>query len=161
MLLSIISAMNHLNIIGLNNKLPWHLRGDLQRFKHITWGKPVIMGRKTFESIGKALPGRHNIIVTRQRDYQAIACDVASNLEEAISKAGESEEVFIIGGAELYRHALPCIQRMYLTILYYDFRGDCYFPEWNASEWQVIEKQDFSASKENPYPYSFLTLERI
>lgn len=160
MLLSIISAMNHQNIIGLNNQLPWHLPADLQRFKHITMGNAILMGRKTFESIGKPLPGRQNIIITRQQNYQTTACDVADSLQSALQLVRNQKEVFIIGGADLYSQAIALVQKMYLSIIHHDFCGDRFFPDWNRNEWHIDAQEDFLPDEKNKYAYSFLTLSR-
>lgn len=161
MLLSIISAMNDKNVIGLNNQLPWHLPADLQRFKQVTMGNTILMGRKTFESIGKPLPGRQNMIITRQPEYVAQGCRVVPSLENALEVVQqEAGHVFIIGGGDLYAQTIDKVCKMYLTIIHHDFAGDCFFPPWSEHEWQVIEKQDFAPDAKNKFAYTFLTLSR-
>jgi dihydrofolate reductase len=159
MLLSIISAMDLQRVIGLKNKLPWHLPADLWYFKNKTWGKSIIMGRHTFESIGKPLPGRNNIIVSTQMT-NALGCKVVSSFSEALLWTAGENEVFVIGGASLYRQALTCAQRMYITLIHAYFAGDTYFPQWDPKEWQEINRQVFEPDARNPYHYSFLTFER-
>jgi dihydrofolate reductase len=159
MLLSIISAMDLQRVIGLNNKLPWHLPADLLFFKNKTWGKSIIMGRHTFESIGKPLPGRKNIIVST-KVTNVSGCKVVPGFSKALQYTADEDEVFVIGGASLYRQALTCAQRMYLTLIHAHFAGDTYFPKWDPKEWQEISRQVFEPDAKNPYHYSFLTFER-
>ena len=161
MKLSVIVAMAANRVIGHENRLPWHLPADLQHFKATTLGKPVLMGRKTWESIGRPLPGRTNIVITRDTAYTAEGCVVAHSLGEAIQAAGEAEEIMIIGGAELYRQALPQTDRLYLTLVHGDFEGDTRFPEWQQDEWRETARIDHGADDKNPHAYSFITLERI
>jgi len=156
-IISIIAAMDHNRLIGSENQLPWHLPADLKYFKKITTGKPILMGRKTHESIGKPLPGRLNIIITKNKQYSALGCKVAHSIEDALSMADNHPEVMVIGGSSLYKQMLPRAQRMYLTQIQGDtFTGDAYFPEWNKSEWYEIERDE-----KNKYAYSFITLERV
>jgi dihydrofolate reductase len=164
--IALIVAMSNNRVIGRNNALPWHLSEDLKYFKRTTLGKPVIMGRKTFESIGRPLPGRANIIVSRS-GFTADNIRVVSSLEEAL-KVAESiahidgaEEVMVIGGAELYAHALPMAQRLYLTLVDAEIEGDAFFPALNDDEWQEISREDYDAVEPNPYNYSFRLLEKI
>lgn len=164
-MLSLIVAMAQNNVIGINNSLPWHLPNDLKYFKKVTMGKPIIMGRKTYESIGKPLPGRRNIVITRQADYQGVgkndAIDVVTSLEQAI-ELGESialveghEEVMVIGGAEIYKQALVEADRLYITHVLADVEGDAYFPELDWSLYNEVGHEDFEASGHNPYDYRF------
>lgn len=161
MQISAIVAMSDNRVMGKDNQLPWHLPADLKHFKQVTMGKPIIMGRKTFESIGKALPGRKNIIITRNRDYTAKDCLVFMSLESALAALSNEEEIFIIGGAELFKATLPRIQRLYLTIIHENIDGDVFFPELNMKEWKEVQRQDFQADEANRFNYSFIILEKI
>lgn len=162
MIISIIVAMSQNLVIGKNNSIPWHLPADLKRFKEITMGHPIIMGRKTFESIGKILSGRKNIIVTRQNNYRTKGCVVVNSIEEAISHAelDKPSEVFFIGGAEIYKQALPLAEKLYLTIVHKKFDGDTFFPMPAFNHWEEISKENFFADKENPFSYSFSILKK-
>jgi len=166
MKLSLICAMDENMVIGRNNSLPWHLPEDLKYFKRTTMGKSIIMGRKTYESIGRPLPGRTNIIVTRSRDYEVENARVvdcltdAIELAETISFIDGSEEAFIIGGAELYKHALPFVDRMHLTMVHSEVDGDTYFPDFDVEEWEEVSKEHFDADESNPYDYSICVLQR-
>ena len=152
--------MDRNGLIGKNNQLPWHLPADLKHFKQVTMGKPVIMGRKTFESIGKPLPGRVNIVLTSRTMYQSPGCIVANSLDAAIEAAGPVSEVMIIGGAALYKDALPRVDRIYLTEVQAELEGDTWFPSLNESEWVVVQQTEHSADETNPYGYVFKTLDR-
>lgn len=154
--LSIICAMDTNRVIGKNNALPWHLPADLGFFKRTTIGKPIIMGRKTFESIGKALPGRQNIVITRDRNYIASGCDTAFSLDEAMAIAKPSEEVMLIGGANLYRQTLDRADVMYLTLINHEFSGDAWFPEIDFSQWAQVMREDHDSDEKNQFPYSFV-----
>lgn len=147
-------------VIGLNNRLPWRLPADLRYFRRITLGKPVVMGRKTFESIGKPLDGRTNIVVSRDPAYEAPGCVVASSLESALSAAAGAAETMIIGGANIYAQALPTANRLYLTLIHHDVEGDTVFPEIAGTEWREIECVDHAPGPKNPYHYSFIVLQR-
>ncbi len=138
--ISIISAMAQNRVIGIENRLPWNLKEDLQHFKRLTLGHDIIMGRKTFESIGKPLPGRHSIIVTRNPDYRVEGCTSATSLQAAIAACQDKDEAFIIGGAELYAQALPLAQHLYLTEIKGEFVGDAHFPEFDKSLWQEVKR---------------------
>lgn len=159
-IVSIIVAIGNDRVVGKDNKLPWNLPADLAHFKEKTMGKPVIMGQKTFESIGRPLPGRTNVVLTLDKDFAASGCIVAHSIEEALEKLKDFEEVMIAGGVSIYRQFLPLADRMYLTIIEGDFEGDAFFPEFDWAEWEETERADNAADKENPYPYSFLTLKR-
>lgn len=167
MMISLVVAMAQNRVIGRNNKLPWTLPEDLKYFKKITMGKPIIMGRKTFESIGKLLPGRTHIIITRNADYTAEGIKVVHDLRQArelcetIGMEDGGDEAMVIGGAEIYRQALPYSQRLYLTEVHAEVDGDVLFPEFDRSEWQELAREDFKANGPNPYDYSFLVLERL
>ena len=135
--LSLIAAMARHRVIGVDNRLPWHVPEDLQHFKRITLGKPIIMGRRTWVSLGRPLPGRHNIVLTRQSEWVAEGATVVTSLDAALIAATDAEEVFVIGGAELYQLALPRAQRIYLTEIELDVVGDAYFPPLDTAQWQV------------------------
>ncbi len=156
-----IVAASANNDIGANAGMPWHLREDLRRFKEITMGKPLIMGRLTFESIGKALPGRRSIVITRQVDYQREGIEVVTTPDAALKLGGDAEEVMIIGGGEVYEQLLPMTDRIYLTRVHAEFDGDTFFPEINEDEWQIVSSEPLPPNDERPFSISFQTLERI
>ena len=156
MLVSIIVAFDENQLIGSGNKLPWHLPADLKYFKSITMGHSMIMGRKTFESIGKALPGRRSIVVSRQAGLELPECEVTSTFDQALAACHGEDEVFIIGGAEIFRHALPHADKLYITQIHHVFQGEVYFPPVTKSEWNEIARMDFDADEKNPWPYSFI-----
>lgn len=168
--LSIIVAMANNRAIGNNNELLWHLPEDLKHFKRTTMGKPIIMGRKTFESIGRALPGRLNIVITRQQDWQADGVKVVNSIEEALRLAEAQsfidgiDEVMVIGGAQIYQAALPEADRLYVTYVDATIEGDAFFPEIDPQQWQEISREEHdakdSALKSNTYDYAFCVLER-
>ena len=160
MKISLICAASQNGVIGRNNRLPWHLPADLAHFKRLTTGHSILMGRKTHQSIGKSLPNRINIVITRQIDFQAEGCLVAHSLEEALDLCTNDEEVFIIGGAEIYRQALPVANKIYLTRLWHDFGGDTFLFKIDPLAWQEACREDFTPDQKNQYPYSFITLER-
>ncbi|GAA3984880.1 dihydrofolate reductase [Mucilaginibacter dorajii] len=159
MITSIIVAIAKNNAIGKENKLLWYLPNDLKHFKDVTTGHSVIMGRKTFESVGKPLPKRRNIVVTRQA-ISIEGCEVVTSIEEALALCADEEEVFIVGGAEIYRQSIPLTDRIYLTKVDQDFDGDTFFPELNAAEWKETERENFEPDDKNKLKYSFITLER-
>ena len=161
MKISIVVAMAANRVIGRDNQLPWHLPADLQHFKQTTMGKPILMGRKTWESIGRPLPGRTNIVITRDENYEAPGCVVVHSIEAALQAAAKQDEVMIIGGAEFYRQLLPRTNRIYLTRINEDFEGDILFPELISSEWQEVERVDCDADDKNPHSYSFIRLDRV
>ncbi len=158
MIISLIAAIGRDRVIGKGNTLPWKLSADLKRFKQITSGKPVIMGRKTFESIGKPLPNRINIIITRDEKYKAEGCVVAHSAEEALEDAHGNNEAMIIGGSQIFKEFMAKANKMYLTFIDADFEGDAYFPEYNKNEWKEIHKEEYN---NNGLRYSFVDLERI
>lgn len=162
--LSAIAAASENRVIGMNNRMPWHMPADLKHFKDVTTGSPVLMGRKTYESIGKPLPNRTNIIMTRDANYPAPEdCIVVTNIETALSMANElsKDEIFIIGGAAIYQQLLPKVQRIYLTEIHHQFEGDAFFPELSKSEWKEISRERHHADDKNKYDYSFVVLERV
>lgn len=156
MMLSIIAALDDRGGIGRGGRLPWYLSTDLKRFKALTMGHHLIMGRKTFRSIGKALPGRVNIVVTRQADYHVEGIIVVHSLQEALDLAGQNgeTEVFIIGGGEIFHQALPLADRLYLTHVHMDSAADVYFPEVD-NHWKVTYSEEFPADEKNEYPTTF------
>ena len=160
MRLSLIVAMAHNRVIGCNHRLPWHLPTDLQFFKRITLGKPILMGRQTFESIGRPLPGRTNIVITARPDYLAEGCSVVHSLAEALAATQFAEEVMVIGGASLYVQTLALAERIYLTLVDTDVLGDTWFPELAPSEWQEVWREAHPADGRHAYPYTFIQLER-
>jgi dihydrofolate reductase len=157
---SLVVAMARNRVIGRHNAMPWHLPAELAHFKRVTLGHPVVMGRKTHESIGKPLPGRLNIVVSRNRDYRAPGCKVVGSLEEAYQAAGDADEVSIIGGTSLFAAALPNADRIHLTEVEADVEGDTWFPEFDRSQWQEQEIGRHAADDRHPYPFRILLLER-
>ena len=157
MTLSLIAAMGKGRVLGHQQAMPWHLPADLQHFKQLTLGKPIIMGRKTFSSIGRALPGRRNIVLTRQADFKQPGCEVFCSLTAALEAVSMEAEVMIIGGAQIYTQALPLCQTMYLTQIDCDFPGDTFFPVWSEAEWALVSSKAHQADEQNPYNYAFTT----
>ena len=147
-------------VIGVNNTLPWRLPADLKHFRKLTTGHHVIMGRRNYESIGKPLPDRTNIVITHDPNYRAPGCLVAHSIEEALAIANSDPEIFVIGGAEIYRQALNSADRLYLTLIHAHINGDTYFPEFDGSHWQEVERERHEADERNPYPYTFLIYAR-
>ncbi len=163
MILSIIVAATENDVIGKEGGMPWYLPAELARFKEVTMGHPIIMGRKTHESIGRALPGRENIVVTRNPKYRAAdGCVVVDSLEKALTlkEVKTAKEAFIIGGAEIYQQALPKAQRLYLTRVHAKLDGDKFF-KFKKEDWREIERTKMTADDKNPYNYDFLVLERL
>lgn len=141
--------------------MPWHLSADLKKFKKITLGSPILMGRKTFESIGRPLPGRTNIILSRSPDYKQEGCLVVNDIETAL-KAGcrNAGNIFVIGGSDLYKSMLPMADTLYITLINKDFEGDAFFPNIDADDWQVVEREDIADDPDVAFSYSFLTLKK-
>lgn len=161
MKISLIVAMSQNRVIGRDNKMPWHLSADLKRFRAITMNSPILMGRKTFESIGKPLDGRTNLILSKNINYQPQGCLVFQSLESALNEAKKyGEEVFIIGGATLYEIALPLAKRLYLTDIQAEFEGDTFFPEFDVNEWNEIACEQIDNDEKVDFSYRFLTLEK-
>ena len=159
MIISMIAAMANNRVIGLENKMPWHLPADLQHFKKVTTGKPLIMGRKTFESIGRPLPGRRNIIITRNSEYTAQGIEVVTTPDAALELVATAEEVMIIGGGNIYEQFLPKAERLYLTFIDLDVKGDTQFPDYNkVANWYVKEEQENHPDDKNLSSYKFVTL---
>lgn len=158
-----IVAHTENRVIGKDNKMPWHLPADLKYFKRVTMGKPVVMGRKTFESIGRALPGRLNIVISRNKQYKAGACETANSVISALliaARESDAEEIMIIGGANLYKQTLPYIDRIYQTRIHTNMDGDAFYPELRSSEWTEVACEKFSSDEKNAYDLSFLCFER-
>ena len=161
MIISLIWAMNDDRVIGIDNRLPWKLPADMKWFRRHTLGKPVIMGRSTFESFGaKPLPKRLNIVVSKNSTYQAEGAVMAVSLDDALQKAGDVEEVMIIGGSSIYEQMLPRADRLYMTVVHADVEGDAWFPEFDQNEWQTIEEEHHRSDEKNPCDYSFYILTR-
>lgn len=162
MKLSLIVAVAENHVIGNNNQLIWHLPNDLKQFRRLTTGHCIIMGRKTFESIGKPLPNRTSVIISRNPAFKIEDCITVDSLENAISEAKkiENEEAFIIGGAEIYRLSLPLVDKIYLTEVHHSFEGDTTFPEIDKSIWQETHREDFETDEKHQYPYSFVELSK-
>lgn len=169
-MLSMISALGRNRIIGKDNEMPWHLPADLQRFKQTTMSCPIIMGRKTYDSIGRPLPGRLNIVLSRDDALQIQGCTVVNSIDEALSIAKQNaiedetnlnQEIFITGGSYLYKHFLEQADRLYLTLIDEDFDGDTYFPDYTQYQWKETERSDFQADDKNSHAYSFITLDRV
>ncbi len=159
-LISLIVAMAQNGVIGRENSLPWRLPEDLKRFRAFTLGKPILMGRKTFESLGRPLPGRTNLVLTRDRGWSAQGVVVVHSVEEALLQAAASDELVVIGGAEIYRLVLPVARRIYLTHVHADVPGDITFPEFDSTQWADVECSSQPADEEHAYPLTFVTLER-
>jgi dihydrofolate reductase len=159
-MLSLIVAAGENNEIGKNGRMPWHLPADLRHFKTITLGKPVIMGRRTYESIGKPLPQRRNIVVTRDLAWRAEGCETAHSLPEALVMAAGEPELMLIGGGQLYREALPRAQRIYLTRVHATFDADTFFPVLDVTQWREVAREAHPVDESNTYACSFLLLER-
>jgi len=157
--INIVVAIAANNAIGKNNKLLWHLPKDLKHFKELTTGHTVIMGRKTFDSVGKPLPNRRNIVVTRQ-NIQIESCEVVNSLDAALELAKGETEVDIVGGAEIYRQAMPLTDFIYLTVVHQNFEADTFFPEIDESQWQEIAREDHQTDEKHAFPFSFMTLKR-
>ncbi|MBK0382320.1 dihydrofolate reductase [Pedobacter sp. SD-b] len=159
--LSLIVATDQENGIGKNNQLLWHLPNDLKFFKKTTSGHSIIMGRKTFDSIGKPLPNRRNIIISRKKDLKIEGVEVYNNLESAVKACADDEEPFIIGGGEIYRESLPFVKHIYITKVHHHFNADTFFPKIEALKWEVIFKEDHQKDDKHAFDYSFMILKRL
>lgn len=159
--LSLIVAMDRNGLIGAGGDLPWRLPADLQHFRRTTWGHPILMGRVTHESIGRPLPGRDNLVLSRRADYRADGCQTYTDLDRVLSARADAGEIFVIGGAELYRLALPLAERLYLTRIDAEFEGDTWFPAWNPAEWRLLDSQHRPADSANPWPLKFEIYQRV
>lgn len=160
MTLSLVVAASSNNVIGRDGGLPWHLPDDLRQFKRLTTGKAVIMGRSTYESIGRPLPDRRNIVMTRNADYVADGCDVVSSVSEAIDALEGAEEAMIIGGGQVYRDFLPLADRIYLTRVQAEVEGDTYFPEIDEAAWRLVSSEHHAADEKHRYAFDVMVFER-
>jgi dihydrofolate reductase len=162
-MISHIVAASENNIIGIKNGLPWHLSNDFRYFKNKTWGMPVIMGRNTFESMKKDLPGRINIVVTKKTDWHPKNIFIAHNIEDAVVKAKECDanEIFVIGGGEIFKQTMEKVDRIYLTRVHTIVEGDTSYPQLDTSKWKLMKEQSFPADEKNNYPYTFEVWEKI
>ncbi len=160
MRVSVIVAASANNVIGVAGGLPWRLPEDLRRFKELTMGKPMLMGRLTYESIGKALPGRRSIILTRQVDFQATDCEIVATADAALAAVGDVEELMIIGGGNVYEQLLPMTDRIYLTRVHTHIDGDTYFPEIDPADWRSMNTERFPVAADREYGFTFEMLER-
>lgn len=156
-MLSHIVAASENNVIGAGGDMPWHLPSDFQYFKNKTWGLPVIMGRKSYEALKKSLPGRINIVVTKRNDFHPKDVIVVNNIDDAITKASESDtkEIFIIGGGEIFKQTINMVSRIYLTRVHATIEGDTYYPPIDKNTWLLTSKESFPADEKNNYPYTF------
>jgi dihydrofolate reductase len=160
MLISIIAAMDCNRVIGKNNDIPWRLPKDWAYVMKTTMGHPIILGRKNFESIGKVLPGRRNIILTRDKAYFAEGAEIVHSLENIFTSCGNEEEIFIFGGEQIYRLFLPLVDKMYITKIHYEFEGDTYFPEFDLNQWVQVSIEKGITDEKNPFTYYFHVYER-
>jgi dihydrofolate reductase len=159
-MISVIVAASTNNVIGMQGGLPWRISDDLKRFKALTLGKPVVMGRRTYESIGRPLPGRQNIVITRQAGFDAQGCDVVASPQEALAITGGAAEVFVIGGSEIYALFLPQANRLYLTRVHARIDGDAHFPDIDEKQWRLVDTEAHDASDANQFAFEFRTYER-
>lgn len=159
-MISLIVAVSRNNVIGAKGALPWRLSADLQRFKSLTMGKPVVMGRRTNESIGRDLPGRRNIVITRRDGYAMPGCEIVSSPAAAIDAAGNSAEIMVIGGEEVYRQFLPKASRIYRTLVLTNSRGDAFFPDLDPLDWETLVSETHAADERNDFDTVFSVLER-
>ena len=160
-MLSLLVAVSDNGVIGLDNDLPWHLPKDLQWFKRLTTGRTIIMGRKTFESIGRPLPDRRTIVLTRNDAFSPDGVDTADTIDEAMALAESQAEVFVVGGAAVYHLAFPRAQRLYLTRVRADIEGDVRFPEWRPEEWRLVWEEAHEADERHAYPFVFQQFDRV
>ena len=160
-ILSMIVAHANNRVIGKNNDMPWHLPADLAYFKKTTLGKPIIMGRKTFQSIGRPLPGRKNIVISRDEAYQVEGVEVVNSVDAALALVGDSAEVMVIGGGAIYQHCLAAAQRLYITHINADIAGDTYFPEYDLTVWKKVASEIRPSDEKNQYPLDFSVYEKI
>jgi dihydrofolate reductase (trimethoprim resistance protein) len=160
MKVSLIVAMDKNRVIGKDNDIPWRIPKDWEYVKNITKGRSIILGRKNFESIGRALPGRRNIILTRDKDYNFDGCEIIHSIEAVFELCKYEEEIFIFGGEQIYNMFLPYVEKMYITKIHYEFEGDTYFPEVNFDEWKEVSVEQGVMNDKNPYYYNFHVYER-
>jgi len=161
-MISFLVAMDQNKVIGRNNQLPWHLPEDLKYFKKVTMGHPIAMGRKTHDSIGRILPGRENIIITRNSDYKCEGCLVFYSIEDFVRYCKESnDEIFVIGGAEVFKETFDYVDRLYITCIHEKFEGDTFFPNFDTNAWKLISLEKGIKDQKNPYDYDFRMYERV
>ncbi|AZQ83253.1 type 3 dihydrofolate reductase [Colwellia sp. Arc7-635] len=160
-ILSMIAAHANNRVIGKDNDMPWYLPADLAYFKKTTLGKPIIMGRKTYESIGRPLPGRKNIVISRDGDYKATGVEVVNSVEAALALVSDCEEVMVIGGGAIYQHCLVAAQRLYITHIEADIAGDTYFPEYDLKVWKKVSSTLHPSDDKNPYQLDFSVYEKV
>lgn len=158
--LSLIAALAQNRVIGIENRLPWKLPEDLAHFKALTLGHPILMGRKTFESLGRPLPGRRNIVITRNADYERVGCEIATSISSAINSCPAEDEIFFIGGAELYKQVLPLVDRLYLTEVQIEVKGDAWFPEFDRTLFPEIGRESHMGEKGDALRFDFVVYER-
>ena len=159
-MISIIVAASENGVIGAGGELPWRLGDDLRHFKAVTMGKPIVMGRKTWDSIGRPLPGRQNIVITRQAGFEAPGCDIVASTEAAVAAAGDAEEIMIIGGSQVYALFLPVADRVYLTRVHAEINGDAHFAALDENAWALVSDERHIADERNEFDYSFRIYER-
>lgn len=157
----VIAAMTHQGVIGKNNSMPWHLPADLQRFKQVTMGHPMVMGRKTFESLPGVLPGRRHVVLSRNRKYPAKGCDVVTGWAEAEALLAGADKIFVIGGAEVHALVLPFAQQLCLTFVHADLEGDTYFPSWDEDDWQEVHREFRHKDEKNCYDLEYVQYRRM
>ncbi|ANX13443.1 dihydrofolate reductase [Fictibacillus arsenicus] len=158
-MISFVVAMDENRAIGKDNDLPWYLPNDLKHFKKTTMGKPIVMGRKTYESIGKPLPGRENIVVTRDQSYEAEGTTIVHSVDEVLQI--NAEEICVIGGSEIFKQFLPVADRLYITEIHHTFEADTYFPELNDNEWKEVSRTEGIVDEKNKYPHELVVYEKI
>ena len=160
-MLSIIVAVSENNVVGKENKLPWKLSADLKHLKSLTMGHHIIMGRKTWESLGRALPGRINVVITTDKNFKAEGGVVVHSLKEAFTISSSDDEIFIFGGGKIFKEAMPLVKKIYITKVHSIIDGDIFFPVLDMKDWKETSREDFKADEKNQYDYSFVTLERV
>ncbi len=160
--ISFIVAVSENNVIGKDNKLPWYLPTDMKYFKNMTWGMPVVMGRKSFDALGKSLMGRTNIVITRNKNWKADGVEVVQSIDQAITLASQTDakEIYIIGGGEIFQAAMPSADKIYRTLVHENFEGDAFFPEIKQEEWKLVSNRDCEPDEKNAYALSFQVWER-
>lgn len=158
--ITMIAAASANNVLGKDNQLIWHIPDDLKRFKKLTSGHAIIMGRKTFESMPKALPNRINIVITKNKNYQATDALVCHSMKEAFELAGDDEQPFIIGGGQIYTAGMAWADKIELTRIHQDFEGDTFFPEIDKQQWEIIMQDEYPKTEENPIPFSYITYKK-
>ena len=159
--INLIAAMARNRVIGKDNQMPWHLPADLQHFKSVTMTHPIIMGRKTYESIGRPLPGRRNLVISRNPDLVIEGVEIFNSIDAAMARCSAAQSVMIIGGANLYEQMMPYADYLYLTFIDHETEGDAYFPDWSDYQWTELSREHHTADDNNPYDYQFVTLKRL